>query len=353
MLRSLRVGIVGASGYSGLELTQILAAHPHAHLQFASSDKFAGQHVSSRVACRLQDDPIFISNDAVARAAETCDVVFLATPAGVSRTLLPTLARDGLTIIDLSGAFRFRDTAQFEFTYETPALPLPPQCPQPVYSVPELHRKQIVGARHIANPGCYPTAALLAIAPFLQSSLCRPDQIIVNAASGVTGAGRQANEAYSHAEIEGDYRAYKILRHQHSPEIANTLHDLIGIPVALSFVPHLLPIRRGILATCYLWPSQKVTAQLLNEQLREYYAGEPFVDIVTNGDAVSLRRVVGTNRACIGINYDATTPTGPVVVVCAIDNLTKGASGQAVQNMNIALGFKETLALANLRGFSP
>jgi N-acetyl-gamma-glutamyl-phosphate reductase len=353
MLRSIRIGIVGASGYSGLELTQILAGHPRVHLQFASSDKFAGQHVSSRVACRLQDDPTFIANDAVPRAAESCDVVFLATPAAASRTLLPTLAREQLTIIDLSGAFRFRDTAQFETIYEMRANPLPPKCPQPMYSIPELHRKYIVGARHIANPGCYATAALLALAPFLESSVCRSDQIIVNAASGVTGAGRQANETYSHAEIEGDFRAYKVLRHQHSPEIANTLHDLIGNPVALSFVPHLLPIRRGILATCYLWPTQPVTADQLTEQLQNYYADEPFIDIVANADAVSLRRVVGTNRACIGVTYDDKATSGPVVVMCAIDNLTKGAAGQAVQNMNIALGLEETLALANLRGFSP
>lgn len=357
----LTIAILGASGYSGLELAQLLSRHPHAELRVVSSDKFAGETLGARAAFAVSPALKFVTNrDAVALARD-CDVVFLATPAEASLDLVPELADGKRTVIDLSGAFRFAHASTFERTYKLPAATVTGDPNGAVYGLPELFRAQIRGAKTISNPGCFSTAALLALHPLVASGLCEPRGIIVDAASGTTGAGRKASEDFSFSEVEGDFRAYRVLAHQHTPEIHEHLNRSSGKATSLVFTPHLLPTRRGILATSYLRPRPGVTAQALLSALTQAYENEPFVTVLGHPNDVSLRRVVGTNRcvlsACIGsVTGSGTGADGDeaiVVAVSAIDNLVKGAAGQAVQNMNLSFHLDETLGLSDLRGFAP
>jgi N-acetyl-gamma-glutamyl-phosphate reductase len=341
-MQTVPVGIIGASGYSGLELSRILALHPQVELKLLGSDKWAGDTAARRVglpgaAGKLRYAP----QEKCAELSRECAVVFLATPAEVSLELVPRLLESGVKAIDLSAAFRLRDAAlypkHYGFQHAHPAL-----LSEAFYGLPELARAPR-GARLVANPGCYPTAAALALAPLIDARLLAPDPLIVDAASGVTGAGRKAAEDFSFAEVDGDFRAYRVLRHQHQPEIAQTLAR------PLTFTAHLLPVKRGILATCYarLAPGRK--ASELHAAFLHKYADAPFVEVLEMPDQVTLNGVTGTTR-CLG----AVAAHGEVVVaISAIDNLIKGAAGQAVQNLNLIMGWAETAGLDTLRGFHP
>jgi N-acetyl-gamma-glutamyl-phosphate reductase len=245
-------------------------------------------------------------------------------------------------VIDLSGAFRLRAPAlypaHYGFVHAHPAL-----LGDAVYGLPELHREHLRGARLVANPGCYATVIQLALAPLF--GLLAPGRIIVDAASGVTGAGRRATEEMSFAEVAGDYRAYRVLRHQHTPEIEQGLGD-----AKVTFVPHLLPIQRGILATCHVQLTPRTSAREIAAAFEEAYGREPFVAVAPSCEHVTLHSVVGTNRCQIGY---AAGETGELVVIAAIDNLVKGAAGQAVQNLNLVLGLPETTGLLGLRSLHP
>ncbi len=330
-----RIAILGASGYAGLELVTLLARHPDVEVAVAGSDRFAGKTVESLAG--LGGRLMFTGADEAARLAEACDAVLLATPAEASLALVPRLA--ATRVIDLSGAFRFTDGAAFRAAYA-----LEPVAHAAVYGLPELNRDAIAGARLVANPGCYPTAAALALGPLLAAGAIGPE-VIVDAMSGVTGAGRKADESYSFVELADDARAYKVLRHQHAPEIAQTLAAYARGPVQLTFTPHLVPIRRGILATSYARAASPTTSAALTALLRHAYRGERFVRIADSPDEVSLAKVVGTNDCLIGVAALGTR----VVVTSAIDNLVKGAAGQAVQNLNLVLGLEESTGLADLR----
>lgn len=331
-----RVGIVGASGYSGMVLTRILCAHPEVELVFCTSDKWAGDRVTDRIGARTA--LAFEANGRALAAAAEVDVVFLATSAEVSLGLAPALRAADKTVIDLSGAFRLRDAAAYPrwygFTHEAPAL-----LAGASYGLPELFGAPTSAL--VANPGCYPTATLLALAPLLRAGLVEPAGLVVDAKSGVTGAGRQAKEAYSFCEVADDFRAYKILSHQHTPEIAQAL----AVPT-LTFTAHLLPVRRGILATCYARP--RASAAALRACLEAAYEKAPFVRAVAP-EAVTLAGVVGTNECHVGVAADGDV----AIVVAAIDNLVKGAAGQAVQNLNLLRGFAETAGLADLPRSAP
>ena len=340
-MQSVPIGIVGASGYSGLELSRILALHPHVELKLLGSDKWAGDTAVRRAglpgaAGRLKYAP----QDRCAELSRECAVVLLATPAEASLDLAPRLLDAGVRVIDLSGAFRLRDAAlypkHYGFEHPRPAL-----LSEAVYGLPELLPVPR-GARLVANPGCYPTAAALALAPLVESGLVE-GPLIVDAASGVTGAGRKAAEEYSFAEIDGDFRAYKVLRHQHQPEMAQT------VARPLTFTAHLLPIKRGILATCYARLAAGRAAAELRGALMHKYADAPFVEVLESPDQVTLKAVVGTNKCQVAVAADGDV----VVVVSAIDNLVKGAAGQAVQNLNLILGWPQTAGLDSLRGFHP
>jgi len=255
------------------------------------------------------------------------DIVFLATPPEASRTLAPAFLAKGARVIDLSNAYRH--------STEVPSA----------YGLPELFRADVPAARLVANPGCYPTAAGLSLAPFLRDGRILGDKVIVDAASGVSGAGRAVSEAYTLMELSGDFRAYKVLRHQHTPEIAQTFARAAARSLRVTFTPHLLPIQRGILSTTYADVEDGLDDVWARNLLTAAYADEPFVTVVPSADDVSLKQVVGTNQCVLG----ASCRDGQLVVVAAIDNLVKGAAGQAVQNLNLLLGLPETTGLDGLR----
>ncbi len=344
------VGIIGASGYSGLEATRILAHHPRATLRFATSDRWVGESLGARAGITGPAAALtYVSQKDAEEQAALCDVVLLCTPAEVSLELAPKLLAKGVRVIDLSGAFRLRDPALYAQWYGF-AHTAHDLLAEAVYGMTELFRGRVREARLVANPGCFPTAATLPVAPLVKAGLIDPQTLIINAASGVTGAGRKASEDYSFCEIDGDFRAYKVLRHQHTPEIAQTVEGL-GRTAAttLTFTPHLLPIRRGILCTTYAWFNRGATPEKVAAALKEAYGDEPFISLAQSADGVSLKQVVGTNRCQIGFSADG----GRLVICSAIDNLVKGAAGQAVQNLNVMFDLEEGLGLSAMRAFHP
>jgi N-acetyl-gamma-glutamyl-phosphate reductase len=339
-MHTVTAAIVGASGYSGLELTRLLSRHPRARLTAVTSDRWAGELVSARLpldgACgALAYRPLSESH------AVDAEVVFLATPAEVSLELAPRLLERGARVVDLSGAYRLLDPAAYPpwygFTHGSPAL-----LGEARYGLPELARAQLVGARLVTNPGCYATAIALALSPLVKSGLVSAQGIAVTGLSGVSGAGRKATEDYSFCEVDEDLRAYRLGKHQHVPEIEQTVARYAGACGPISFTPVLVPLRRGILASCVLTAAPGVTQAALAQALAAAYAGEPFVRALP-ADKVLVKDVVRTNRCHVGVALDARA--GVAVVVSAIDNLVKGAAGQAVQAMNAALGWPETEAL--------
>jgi N-acetyl-gamma-glutamyl-phosphate reductase len=340
-MQTVPVGIVGASGYSGLEASRILALHPQVELKLLGSDKWAGETAARRAglpgaAGKLKYAP----QDQIVPLARECAAVLLATPAEGSLKLVPILLALGVRVIDLSGAFRLKDASLYPkyYGFEHPHKAL---LSEAFYGLPELSRTP-QGAKLIANPGCYPTAASLALAPLIEAGLVE-GPFIVDAASGVTGAGRKASEDLSFAEVDEDFKAYKVLRHQHQPEMAQTLGT------RLTFTAHLLPAKRGILATCYARLAPGRSPDDLRSAIVHKYAHEPFIEVAGSPDEVALKNVTGTNKCQLAVATDGET----VIVISAIDNLVKGAAGQAVQNLNLSMGWPETAGLDSLRGFHP
>jgi N-acetyl-gamma-glutamyl-phosphate reductase len=342
----LRVGVVGASGYSGGVAGRLLARHPRAQLVLCTSDKLAGESVEAHlgVPVRGAEGLRFAPNGGALEQAASLDAVLLCTAAEVSMRLLPAFADLGKQVIDLSGAFRLEAGAYprwYKMTHEAPAW-----LDRAHYGLPELFGAPPRGAV-VSNPGCYPTAALLPLAPLVKAGLVEPAGIVVDGKSGVTGAGRQGTEAFSFAEVDEDTRAYKVLTHQHTPEILRGLSRMAQ-GVTLTFTAHLLPVKRGLMCTSYGRPRPGVTAARVAECLADTYAKTPFVRAMAP-DQVSLKRVAGTNACHVG----ATANDDVVIAIGAIDNLVKGAAGQAVQNLNLLNGWDETLGLADLHRISP
>ncbi len=346
-----RVGVVGATGYSGALAARLLATHPSFALTFCTSDAAKGEAVALRLG--VPTDLAFVPNAEAPALASDVDAIVLATPAEVSARLAPAMLEAGKVVVDLSGAFRLgaeRDYATW-YGFAHPSVAL---LDRAHYGLPELFgaaARATDGSALVANPGCYPTAALLAITPLVRAGLVESRGIIIDAKSGVTGAGRQAKEEYSFAEVDEDVRAYKLLSHQHTPEIARHLARATNrddSEIALTFTPHLIPVRRGILATCYARPRGGVTARAIANCLTEAYGASRFVDVVAP-EKVTLGAVVGTNRARVG----AVSNGDVVVIVASIDNLLKGAAGQAVQNLNLLFGLDETSGLAQLQRTVP
>jgi N-acetyl-gamma-glutamyl-phosphate reductase len=344
------VAVFGASGYSGLELTKIFAGHPAVNLSVASSDRWQGQRVRDHLPLPGPTGEVrYRPPDAALDAAASCQVAFLATPAETSAALVPKLLDRGVKrVIDLSGAFRLADAALYPKFYGF-AHPAPALLEEAVYGLPELFRHSIGKARLIANPGCYPTVSALALAPLLAGKLCEAS-VVVDAKSGVTGAGRKATEDLSFSEVAEDFRAYRVGKHQHAPEIAQSLLRVAGDRVELTFTAHLLPVRRGILATCYARLTPDTDPDSVEKALADFYRNEPFVRHV-GPEAVTLKAVVGTNNCQVGAMVDAESRM--IRVFASIDNLVKGAAGQAVQNMNLALGLNESLGLTDMKGIYP
>lgn len=345
----IQVGIVGGTGYTGVELLRLLANHPQAQVRVITSRAEAGVRVDDLYPnLRGFYELAFVAPDFDELAH--CDVVFFATPHGVAQAMMPDLIKRGVRVIDLSADFRIRDHELWSKWYGQ-AHGCPELLPQAVYGLPEVNREQIASAQLVACPGCYPTAVQLGFIPLLEKGLIDPKDLIANAASGVSGAGRQAKIDNLMAEITDSFKAYGTSGHRHLPEIEQGLSDVLPAnsdPVSLTFVPHLLPMVRGIHATLYA----NLTAPVADLQalFEERYANEPFVDVLPAGSHPQTRTVKGVNTCRLSVFEPQ--QRGKVVILSVIDNLTKGASGQAIQNMNIMFGLEETLGL-NLPALLP
>ena len=339
------VAVVGASGYSGLELTRILSRHPHVRLTALLSDRWAGERAGAHLP--LEGPAAALIYGPLSGAEEVpAELAFLATPAEVSAELAPKLLARGVQVVDLSGAFRLRDPAAYPVWYgfEHPA---PELLAEACYGLPELSREGLHGARLVANAGCYASAVALALAPLVKSGLVSSEGIAVTALSGASGAGRKASEEYSFVELQDDLRAYRLGKHQHVPEVEQAVARGAGRCGALSFTPVLVPIRRGILATSHLKMRDGAGATDLAAALEAAYAKEPFVE-VRPADRVMVKDVLHTNRCHVGVALDGRA--GMAVATSALDNLVKGAAGSATQAMNAVLGLPETTGLCLLGG---
>ena len=340
----IKVGIVGGTGYTGVELLRLLAHHPKAELRAITSRKEAGSRVAAMFpSLRGQVDLAFTEPSAKALAG--CDVVFFATPHGVAMTEARALLDAGAKVIDLSADFRIQDLEEWERWYKMKHT-APDLVREAVYGLCELHRERIRGARLVANPGCYPTAMQLGFLPLVESGCVDVEHLIADAKSGVSGAGRKAELGLAFAEASDNFAAYKVDGHRHWPETRAQLAQAAKRDVGLVFTPHLLPIIRGIEATLYARITKDSDFQALFEKR---YAGEPFVDVMPAGSHPDTRSVRAANVCRIAVHRP---PEGrrsdTLVVLSVIDNMVKGASGQAVQNMNLMCGLPETTGLEHV-----
>jgi N-acetyl-gamma-glutamyl-phosphate reductase len=346
----IKVGIVGGTGYTGVELLRLLAAHPQVALQVITSRADAGTPVSQMFpSLRGYVDLPFTHPDQA--HLEKCDLVFFATPTGIAMQQVRALLDAGVKVIDLAADFRLQDVASWEKWYGM-SHACPDLVAEAVYGLPEANRSQIKSARLVANPGCYPTAVQLGFIPLLEAGVIEPNSLIADAKSGVSGAGRKAENSILFSEAADNFKAYGVAGHRHLPEIKQGLARAAGKEIGLTFVPHLAPMIRGIHATLYgrlidekllSRPRREVDLQALFEQR---YANEPFVDVMPAGSLPETRSVRGANHCRIAVHRPQGDDT--VVVLSVIDNLVKGAAGQAVQNMNIMFGLPEAIALNNI-----
>jgi N-acetyl-gamma-glutamyl-phosphate reductase len=335
----IEVGIVGGSGYTGAELLRLVHGHPDLRVAWATGDTQAGTAVGALYPSLAAAYPSMVFDVFDPVMAAGVDIVFLALPHGASQRLMPALlaAAPGTKVVDLAADFRLHDPSAYERWYGE-AHQAPDLVERFAYGLPELHRKEIVGAEAVAAPGCYPTAAALALAPLVAAGVIEAEGIVVDAASGVSGAGRAPRHTSHFGTVNEDFVAYGLLDHRHTPEI----EQATGATVL--FTPHLAPMTRGILATCYARPAGPTSTDALLDLLRDAYAGEPFVVV---GEAPpSTKAAWGSNTAHLTARFDPRT--GWVVVIAAIDNLVKGASGQALQCANIVLGLDETAGLSRI-----
>ncbi|MDD3250072.1 MAG: N-acetyl-gamma-glutamyl-phosphate reductase [Smithellaceae bacterium] len=336
-----KVAIFGASGYTGQELIRILSAHPRVELVAVTSRRYAGMKVSDVFPSLSGWTALAYTNASPREIAGFCDVVFLALPHGVSMAIAPVFINAGKKVIDLSADYRLRDQAIYEQWYAKHSSA--GLFGQAVYGLPELYREAVKTSPLIANPGCYPTSIILGLAPALQSKVLEVSSIIADSASGVSGAGRDPVVGSLFCEADGGYKAYKVGKHRHTPEIEQELGRLAGEKLVISFTPHLLPVKRGILSTIYATLKKEVTEADLQAQYSSFYAGEKFVRICPAGAHPNISSVCGSNFCDIGLTVDPRT--GRVIIISAIDNLIKGAAGQAVQNMNLVCGLPEDSGL--------
>lgn len=339
----IKAGVLGATGYAGIETVRILSNHPMVKITYAASKTYAGKKISDVYPNLKNVCDILLTEVDTAKIKEKCDVVFTALPHGASKEVIPSLYEAGLKIIDLSGDFRYNDEKVYEKWYGTPH-----DCPsllkKSVYGLCELHRNEIKNAQIIGNPGCYTTCSIMALAPLLAKGAIDTKNIIIDAKSGVTGAGRTTNLDYSFCECTENMRAYKIATHRHTSEIEQELSLIANEEILVSFTPHLVPLKRGILATCYANLKTDCTDDDIYNIFADFYKDEYFVRILK--DALpETNHVAGSNFIDIGFKVDKRLKR--VVVSSAIDNLFKGAAGQAVQNMNIMFGIDEKCGIAN------
>lgn len=340
----LKVAIVGASGYTGVELIRLLLNHPQIEITCVTSRQNAGTSISSVFPSLLgridlQFDPVDL--DLIIQKSE---FVFTALPHKAAMAVVPDLLNAGKKVVDLSADYRLHDVKVYETWYDKHTSP--ELLDEAVYGLPELFRDKVRGARLVANPGCYPTSIALGLAPLLEKGLVDLKSLIVDSKSGTSGAGRSAKVGSLYCEVNEGFKAYGVASHRHTPEIEQTLGHLSGQSVQVSFTPHLLPVSRGILSTCYASLMQSMDTAALQQLYAQRYSGEPFVRVHPAGDLPNILHVRGSNCCNIGVVSDPRT--GRAIIVSVIDNLLKGAASQAVQNMNLMQGWAEDRGLKDL-----
>lgn len=340
-MSQITVAVAGATGYTGIELVRLLQQHPFVSLKILASQSYAGQPLA-RVYPHLLP---YVGQTCAAQEIERlleAEVIFLALPHGHAGRVVEAALAAGRRVIDLGADFRLSNPATYRHWY---GLEPPPEAllRQAVYGLPELYRERIRGAAVVANPGCYPTATLLALAPALRKGLIEPEGLIIDAKSGVTGAGRGLNLSTLYGEVNEGLHPYNVARHRHTPEIEQELTRLCGREVRVTFTPHLVPMSRGILSTVYARLAPGVAADAVRQAYEEAYRDEPFVHLLPPGSWPHTKWVYGSNHCLLSLEVDERT--GRLVIASAIDNLVKGASGQAVQNLNLMFGWEETTGL--------
>ncbi len=337
----IKVGIAGVTGYTGIELVKLISNHPKAKLCTVSSNSYNGKALTE-VFPSMRGFETLICEDLSAQSlSRKVDVMFLALPHKVSMKHVPELLDHKIKVIDLSADFRFSDASTYESAYqEHTATHL---LKESVYGLSEIYREKIKTARLIGNPGCYPTSILLPLIPLLKENLIQPDGIISDSKSGVSGAGRSLSLSSHFCEANESFTPYKIGNHRHTPEINEILSIQSGQKISIIFVPHLLPLTRGMLSTIYVNAKKGTTETKIRNVYASYYKNEPFIRILEKNSFPAISYVKGTNSCDIGIHF--CEETRKIILVSAIDNLLKGAAGQAVQNMNIMFGLKDNIGL--------
>lgn len=340
-LNKARIAILGASGYTGAELIRLLAHHPRTDIALLTADRSAGQVLGTVFPhlAHLKTPRLIKIADA---DWSTVDFVFCALPHGTTQEVIAALPTT-LKVVDLSADFRLADIDAYAKWYGH-AHRAPGLQKEAIYGLTEIARSKVKSARLVANPGCYPTSAQLPLIPLLAAGLIDADDIVIDSKSGMTGAGRAAKEEMLFSEVSEGINAYGIAKHRHTPEIEQGLSEAAGRPIQVSFTPHLMPMNRGILSTIYVRLAKGASASDLRATLTQRYAGEPFVRVLPEGSAPATRHVRGSNACLMGVFADRLQ--GRAIIVCVEDNLVKGASGQAIQNMNAMLGIDETEGLA-------
>ncbi len=336
-----KVGIIGATGYTGVELLRLLLHHPEVEVTALTSQKYAGVPIGQVFPSLTKHLQLKCEELSVEEISKKTDFIYTAVPHKTAMETVPLFYRMGKKVVDLSADFRLKDPEVYERWYQKHTAS--DLLSESVYGLPELHRDKIRNARIVGNPGCYPTGALIGLIPLIKKGLITPEGIVVDSKSGVSGAGRDVVLESLFCEVNEGVKAYKIFAHRHTPEIEQELSLLAQKKIAVTFVPHLIPMDRGVLTTLYVQLTKKMKTEELLNAFQECYEGEPFVRIYPKGKLPNTKDVRGSNFCDIGAVVSEAD--GRAVVVAAIDNLVKGASGEAIQNMNIMLGYPETMGL--------
>jgi len=343
MSNKLRAAIIGATGYGGVELIRLLLTHPHVEITSVISSSSAGVPIADGFPHLNQIMLEKLDGIDVQQISKQADVVFLATPHGVASELAPQLMDAGLKVVDLSGDFRLKSGEAYEQWYKhKPADPA--YVEKAVYGLSEVFGEEVKGTAFISNPGCFPTASLLGLIPLVNAGWADLSSIIIDSKSGVSGAGRGLSLSAHYSEINENFLAYKVNKHQHTPEIEQVLGRIAGEDVVVTFTTHLVPMTRGILSTMYVNLKEKHSEEEVIELYKQYYEGRRFVRIRPQGNWPATKHVWGSNYCDIGFSLDSRT--GRLTIISVIDNMVKGAAGQAIQNLNLMMGWEETTGLA-------